>query len=138
MINKIVSGISTEIFNEFGEGYEIYIEDLTQGFKAPCFLIANKSESRKIYLGKTFRNKTEFCVMYHPSSADKRVECSVASDRLFECLAIIEIEGEKFRSYGLSSKIEDNVLYFNFCIDIYYEKVEETELMEVLELEEKL
>ncbi len=134
MIYKIIGGISNAIANEFGESNEIYINDLEQGFNSPCFFIANKGESRKIYFGKTYRSKTEFCIMYYPNSEEKQEECGVVSNRLFECLEFIEILDGTYRTYGIKSKIVENVLYFTIFVDVYYEKVEEKEFMEKLEI----
>lgn len=37
MVNRIIDGISIRINEVFGDDYEIYSEDIEQGFKEPCF-----------------------------------------------------------------------------------------------------
>lgn len=36
MIDKIIDAISTTIYAEFGDDYEIYTESIEQGLKEPC------------------------------------------------------------------------------------------------------
>ena len=38
MINEIVVAISKALYNEFGEEYKIYAENVEQGLERPCFL----------------------------------------------------------------------------------------------------
>ena len=40
MLNEIIKGISMALNAAFGDGYEIYQNDVEQGLKEPCFLIA--------------------------------------------------------------------------------------------------
>lgn len=37
MMNDIIVGISTALYKEFGDEYEIYQEEIRQGLKEPCF-----------------------------------------------------------------------------------------------------
>ena len=39
MLNEIIKGISMALNAAFGDGYEIYQNDVEQGLKEPCFLI---------------------------------------------------------------------------------------------------
>lgn len=40
MLNEIIKGISMALNAALGDGYEIYQNDVEQGLKEPCFLIA--------------------------------------------------------------------------------------------------
>ena len=40
MINSIIEAISISLNEEFGDGYEIHMEEIKQGLKEPCFFIA--------------------------------------------------------------------------------------------------
>lgn len=40
MLNEIIKGISMALNAAFGDGYEIYQNDVEQGLQEPCFLIA--------------------------------------------------------------------------------------------------
>ena len=37
MLNEIIKGISMALNAAFGDGYEIYQNDVEQGLKEPCF-----------------------------------------------------------------------------------------------------
>ena len=54
MVNRIIDGISIRINEVFGDDYEIYSEDIEQGFKEPCFFILplNQKKSPKLKNGK--------------------------------------------------------------------------------------
>ena len=39
MINEIIGAISRALYEEFGESHEIYMEEISQDLKEPCFLI---------------------------------------------------------------------------------------------------
>lgn len=38
MLNEIITGISQKLNATFGDGYEIYENDVEQGLEEPCFL----------------------------------------------------------------------------------------------------
>lgn len=39
MINSIIEAISVSLNGEFGDDYEIHMEEIKQGLKEPCFLL---------------------------------------------------------------------------------------------------
>ena len=41
MLNEIIKGISMALNAAFGDGYEIFQNDVEQGLKEPCFFIAS-------------------------------------------------------------------------------------------------
>lgn len=40
MLNEIVKGIAVQLNAVFGDGFEIYQNNVEQGLKEPCFFIA--------------------------------------------------------------------------------------------------
>lgn len=40
MLNEIIKGISMALNTAFGDGYEIFQNNVEQGLKEPCFFIA--------------------------------------------------------------------------------------------------
>ena len=61
MVNRIIDGISIRINEVFGDDYEIYSEDIEQGFKEPCFFILplNQKKSPKLK-NRSFREYSLF------------------------------------------------------------------------------
>ena len=40
MINAIIEAVSVSLNSEFGDGYEIHMEEIEQGLEEPCFFIS--------------------------------------------------------------------------------------------------
>ncbi len=47
MINKIAAGISQALNREFGDGYSVYQNNVSQGLVEPCFFIAVLESSKE-------------------------------------------------------------------------------------------
>ena len=76
MINKITDAISEAIYDEFGDGHEIYTEEVEQGLQEPCFAIIPLNLTNDLYRNKRYYRKNPFCIHYFPSTNDKRNECN--------------------------------------------------------------
>ena len=64
MLNAILDAISVSLGHEFGDGYQIYMEQIEQGWKEPCFFISClKSSSKHSFEERYFRGN-QFCVQY--------------------------------------------------------------------------
>lgn len=111
MINSIISGISVSIFEEFGEGYEIYTERVEQGLKEPCFLISSLSQSSKQFFSSRYKKDNLFTVQYFPSTDEIKAECNDVAERLNSCLEWININGDLIRGTNINSQITDDVLH---------------------------
>ena len=111
MINSIISGISVSIFEEFGEGYEIYTERVEQGLKEPCFLISSLSQSSKQFFASRYKKDNLFTVQYFPSTDEIKAECNDVAERLNGCLEWININGDLIRGTNINSQITDDVLH---------------------------
>jgi len=115
MINKILKSIASAIYAEFGAGYEIYIEDIPQGLKAPCFFIMAVSPSDQMFLGLSGGNQRRklsnlFSVQYFPSAESFRQECNDVEVRLNRCLEEITVDGSMLRGTDPDATISDGVL----------------------------
>ena len=133
MINEIIDGISVAINTEFGDDYEIYTESIEQGLKEPCFSILCLNPTVEQFLGKRYFRTNQFCVHYFPKSNERRSECNVVAERLYDCLEGITVSGDLIRGTSLHSEISDGVLSFFVNYDLFTYKHEETEEhMEIL------
>ena len=135
MINKIIDGISSAIGAEFGDEYEIYTESVEQGLKEPCFSILCLQPTFQQFLGKRYLRTNQFCIHYFPKSRERQSECNEVTERLFNLLETITVDGDLVRGTSLHSEVSDGVLSFFVNYDLFVYKIEETVYMEILKLE---
>jgi hypothetical protein len=131
-INDIVTATSMKLYEAFGDGYKIYIDDVPQGFKAPAFLILFLSLEQKKQIGKRWHITTLFNVQYFPSGG-----CSEASNMALKVQQALKeitlLNGSAMLGTGATSEIVDSVahnfIHFNFFLQEQEEKI----FMETLE-----
>ena len=135
MINAIIEGISAVLNGEFGDGYEIYIEDISQGLEEPCFFIQAIYPTRKLFFGKRYLSTNQFCIQYYPATEEEHRECNDVAERMYRCLEYIAISDDDRPSMGTKMKYEvtdDGVLHFFVNYDCFIRKTEQQEPMETL------
>ncbi len=135
MLLSVINSISATIFDEFGSGYKIYIDEVKQGMTMPCFFITTESEVKSLHLGNVRKSKVDFNIQYYSSDESNEIEQQVFY-RLSECLEVLDVDDIKLRSYKHRRDVTNGVLKFTFSIDLYYKKVNETELMNKLDVED--
>ncbi len=124
MINLILKSISVALNTEFNEKeYEIYIEQIKQDLKEPCFFIACLNPTSKLFLGKRYFRKNQFCVHYFPENNSKvNEECHAVASRLFLCLEQLAVKNDLIRGTQMSYEIIDGVLHFFVNYDVFVYK----------------
>ena len=132
MIDQIIKGISLALDEEFGEGYKIYIEGVEQDMENPCFFIICNTPRNTPFLGRKYFRSNIFCIQYIPSTEDIRTECNRVTERLFECLEYIRVDGRIIRGTKMEPEVKDGVLYFFLNYDFFVYRKKETEMMENL------
>lgn len=133
MINKIIDGICVAINSEFGDSHEIYTEHIEQGLVEPCFSVLCLNPTINQVLGKRYFRTNQFCIHYFPSANEKQAECFSVTERLMDCLEMIEVDGDSVMGTKMQAEVVDNVLSFfvNYNMYIYKEKTAEP-LMETV------
>ncbi len=112
-LNKIIDGICEALHGEFGDGYEIYTEDVQQNLTEPCFIVVLVKPSTKQFLGKRYYRTNLFCIHYFPQSqTDAKAECIDVLERLMDCLEYITVDGDMTRGTGMNGEMDDGVLSF--------------------------
>lgn len=112
MVNKMVDGIVQAISSVYGEGYEIYTENVEQGLTEPCFLIECINPSFEQFLGQRYQEKVPFCVHYFPKGPDKSEECNAVFSDLTECLEYVSVDGDLVRGTGMRAEWDGDVMHF--------------------------
>lgn len=134
MINSIIEAISVSLNMEFGDRYEIHMEDIKQGLKEPCFFIMSLNPSKESYPGKRNFRESPFVIQYFPESENVRKECNETAERMMYCLEYITITGEERPTRGTDMKYEivDGVLNFFINYDFFTIMPETDTSMETL------
>lgn len=128
MINKIIDGIGEAIYQEFGDGYDIYTESIEQGLEEPCFSILCLNPTSDQFLGKRYFRANQFMIQYFPSTSDKRNECHGVTERLFDCLETITVQGDLSSGTRMNGEVVDNVLNFRVNFDMFVYKIKPDEI----------
>ena len=134
MINSIIEAISVSLNEEFGDDYEIHMEEIRQGLKEPCFFIAALNPAKNLFLGKRYEYTNQFCIQYFPQSDEKQRECNGVAEKMYDCLEYIRIAGEEspIRGTGMNHQVIDSVLNFFVNYDFFTVRAEEYTPMETL------
>lgn len=103
MINKIMDGITNALFEEFGERFRIYTENMEQDVQTPCFIVRCVLPTDERWLGNRWKLTNKFSVQYLPYSDEPLRECNIIRERLTVALEYIgtpdgKIEGTRFSS----------------------------------------
>lgn len=125
IINKIIDGISESLNKEFGDTYEIYTEDIEQGLQEPCFSIVCINPAMNQVLGKRYFKPNSFCIHYFPKNKNEaKSEINDVTEKLFNCLEYIEVDGDLCSGTELHAEPVDGVLNFfvNFDLFVYKER----------------
>lgn len=135
MINSIIEAISISLNEEFGDGYEIHMEEIKQGLEEPCFFIFCLNPTFDLFLGKRYFRTNQFCIQYFPKTDEKQRECNGVAERMCQCLEYITIYGEDKPIRGTKMKHEtvDGVLNFFVNYDCFIRKIEQQTPMESLQ-----
>ncbi len=110
MVNKIIDGICLKLSETFGEGYEIYTENIKQGFKEPCFFIDCITSSKNRIRGNLYGSESLFNISYFPTDDGGNRECYEVLNKLYDCLEFISVEDRLIRGIGIKSEVVDGVL----------------------------
>ena len=123
MINDITAGISIKLHETFGKDYTIYVEDIPQGFKKPCFLINHvQTLNSRGYSNRYLRNN-KFDIIYFPKEGyQKKSDIYSVSQELFLSLEYIFVLDNLARGTKMSTEIVDDALHFFVNYDIIVKK----------------
>ena len=134
MFDELIRGISAGLHSVFGEGYEIYWNDVEQGLQEPCFLISVQKPEIVPMLGKRSLRRNPFDIQYFPASPGSNAELFAAAEKMEEALLEIELSnGDRLRGTAISLESVDNVLHFFVQYNYFTLRMSEETSMETLE-----
>lgn len=125
MINEIIKGISKAIYDEFGDGYKIYKENIPQGFSEPCFYIRHVQTFNSKKLANRYYRQNHFDVMYYPKDTySENSDIHNVAEKLFLILEEIFVLDNSVRGVKMSPEIVDGVLHFFVNYDMFVKRPE--------------
>lgn len=131
-INDIINAISIKLYQSFGDGYTIYVDEVPQGFETPAFLIQFLSLEQIQQIGKRWRIVTLFNVQYFPSG--RATEAANFTLKVQQALKDIKlINGSIMLGTGANSEVTDGVAHNFINFNFFLQEVEVKELMWSLE-----
>lgn len=114
MIQSIIEGISSAIYEEFGSEFTIYSEEVKQGLKEPCFIISCVRTGHIPEMRRGYTQNNLFWVQYIPKeNGREKAECCAAAERLERCLKYITVGGDLVRGVDIHHETNDGVLTFS-------------------------
>lgn len=122
MLNEIISGISRALNETFGDGYEIYTDDVEQGLTEPCFFIDVLKPEQTPFVGTRALRRNPFDIHYFPKTPGDNAECYAVAEKLMFGLAyVVMADGDMIRGTNMGYEVVDKVLHFfvNYNMVVY-------------------
>jgi hypothetical protein len=123
MLNKVIDGIAQKLNQVFGDGYEIYIDEIKQGLEEPCFLIVCLTGRNEQEIDALYNRELPFDIHYFPQSSKVTREVNNVTETLNLGLEYIQIEDGLLRGTDMKHEVIDNVLHFFVNYDLRLRKV---------------
>ena len=111
MVNELLKGISTQLYDVFGADYKYYVENVQQKLSKPCFTMEaivplQRSRSRVLY------DRTIPVVIHYFSDQKETTknDCYAKAELVVEALEYIPFHGALIRGEDISYQLVDDVL----------------------------
>lgn len=123
MIEALTKAISIALHGEFGDSYKNYTEEVRQGLKEPCFFISCVHPTHTLFRGNQYWKENQFCIQYFPKNpCQAQAEGNQVSERLFQCLEVIKVQGRLIRGTKMEYEVVDGILNFFVNYDLFVSK----------------
>lgn len=110
MLKKLIIAINTAL-EKVNSKAEIYIEEVPQGFKEPCFCVQVLNPDEKQLLGDRYLRTYNFCIQYFPKKG--LWENAETAELLHRILNQINLEnGDSIRGINRRYEIVDKKLCY--------------------------
>ena len=137
MLNEVIAGISRKLDATFGDGYEIYENDVEQDLTEPCFFIAVLEPGASPLLGTRGIRRYPFDIHYFPKDGGTNEELyNVAEYLMFGLRYITLPNGDMLRGTSISYEVVDGVLHFFVNYNMIVNIPKELPTMETLEIDQ--
>lgn len=135
MVNDLITAISIKLNTTFGDRFKVYKNDVKQGLKEPCFLIATLKPSLKPLLGGRSFKENPFDLHYFPKDDGDNGEMLAVAERLMDALGVVTMQnGDLIRGTNMNYEIVDGVLHFFVNFNMHLIKPVEKTPMETVDV----
>ena len=120
--------------------YDIYGEEIEQGFEEPCFFVQQLPKTRKKEI-QSYQDSVSFDIQGFLDiyEEDLNEKYNVIGDTLLEKLEYLTLdENKKIRGSQMNYEIRDRVLHFNVTYTSYRQVVQDREKMKSLDVKESV
>ena len=113
MLNDIIKGIAMTLRNTFGAGYKVYVKDVEQGLKEPCFFVMPLQPEYSPLLNRRRLKRNPFDIQYFPKCPGDNPEMYDVAEKLLFNLEFLTLpNGNSIRGTSIRYEITDDVLHF--------------------------
>ena len=134
MADLLIDGVCNALYNEFGNDYEYYIDEIKQGLNKSCFFVSYVRNAQNRYINNRLRSENRISIQFIPTddvSAEKRSEIA---NRLYTCLDCIDYGPDKLFGKEMQCEpLSDNMLNFQVSYN-FFKKVVSYNIDEMNEL----
>ena len=134
MADLLINGVCNALYNEFGDDYEYYIDEIKQGLDKSCFFVSYVRNAQNRYINNRLRSENRISIQFIPTddvSAEKRSEIA---NRLYTCLDCIDYGPDKLFGKEMQCEpLSDNMLNFQVSYN-FFKKVVSDNIDEMNEL----
>ncbi len=137
ILEDTLKGISGTIIKAFPD-MKIYVNEIQQGFKEPCFFIKMLKLDEKQIIGERYFRRYFFDIRYHPDKHKKSQNIWGIADKLQDLLEMITTpEQHLLRGTDRNAEVEDDVLHYFVSYNMFVIKPKnQEEYMENLSMEQ--
>lgn len=136
MVNSVLNAITKQLGDTFGNSYHYYMEDISQGFKTPCFYVTMRLPQQRSTSSVLYDRTMPVVVHYFSDSEnDLKNNCYTVSEQLVECLEYLPFKNTILRGEDISWQIVDDILQVFLTYKFKTKRVtkEETNMETVIE-----
>ena len=130
MADLLIDGVCNALYNEFGNDYEYYIDEIKQGLNKSCFFVSYVRNAQNRYINNRLRSENRISIQFIPTddvSAEKRSEIA---NRLYTCLDCIDygpdkLFGKEMQCEPLSDTLLNFQVSYNFFKKVVSDNIDE-------------
>lgn len=129
MLNDIMDAVTRRLDELFGDGYEIYTDEVGQGLEEPCFFVQFLEPSEKPMIGPRYYRQAAMCIQYMPGDVPQLSrEMNRVADILTDGLEYINLaDGGLLRGSGRSHRAAEGTLSFFVSYNLFLVKAQAQE-----------
>ena len=126
---EVIDAISVRLDEIFGDGYTIYLEQVEQGLKTPCFFIQPIDSTDANMISNRKYRTNAFVIEYIPDdNSGHRTQFVEVSEKLFDNFDSLEIgDGVVLQTFDRSINSTDDMLQFVIRFKYYVYKEQKPE-----------